>query len=247
MSQPKGSGAPQKDGRKHRANKTSRDVAASHVAVGDVEAMIASGTMTPEQQAHLDGCSACRNLMARFEEAATWRKKVLEIARSRGRQEIASIEVPVDEPAAEVSAYERYLANRKTLDEMKPFRLRLERATGRLTRVDRRRPKGPRGVIEGGVRLPLDPRHAADVLVAGSPPGLEIVIAQIQRDRPVRFLRGAQIGMRDGKRWQTSSTDPTGRVRLDVDIRRRRKPIQVEIAHSVGEDTLLAKLDISMV
>jgi len=247
MSQPKGSGVPQKDGRKPRANKTSRNVAASHVAVGDVEAMIASGTMTPEQQAHMDGCSACRNLMARFEEAATWKKKVLEIARSRGKQEIASIEVPVDEPAAEVSAYERYLANRKTLDEMKPFRLRLERATGKVTRVDRRRPTGPRGVIEGGVRLPLDPRHAADVLVAGSPPGLEIVIAQIKGGRPVRFIRGAQVGMRDGKRWKTSSTDPTGRVRLDVNIRKRRKPIQVEIAHTLSSNNLLGKVEIEVV
>jgi len=248
MSQRKGSGAPQQDGSARSQKKQRTDVTAEvHLSL-EMETALSQGLPLPaSMEAHVAHCRPCQRRVAAARELYRWQEALLRAPLPTAEAATASEPDEQAEEEAAAEAYRRYQANRKTLDEMKPFRLRLERATGRLTRVDRRRPKGPRGVIEGGVRLPLDPRHAADVLVAGSPPGLEIVIAQIQGGRPVRFIRGAQVGMRDGKRWQTSSTDPTGRVRLDVDIRRRRKPIQVEIAHTLSSNNLLGKIEIEVV
>lgn len=245
MSQRKGGGAPERDGRERPDKKRKTEVAPGHLSFGAAQAIAADGAMTPAQQAHVAGCRACRVLVARADDLVRWRKAVAEYPQAA--PEMAPTPGLAEEgvPVLELTAYERYQANRKALDGMHPFHLRLDLAKGRVVRIDRRRPDGPYGKVESGVRLPLSASHAVDIITAGAPPGLEIVVAEIEADRPVRLLRGAQVGVRRGNRWlQTSSTDPTGRVRIEMP---KRGKYVLEVVHTLAGDTLLGKVEIEVV
>jgi hypothetical protein len=200
--------------------------------------------MTPAQQTHVATCRPCHELVARVAEEVRWLKAVEEYPRAVPEEVCAPGVVEEAAPAGEVKPYDLWQASRKALDEVQPFGLRLDRAMGRLSRVDRRRVKGPHGQVEGGVRLPLTASHAADLIVAGTPLGLEVQLAEIARDRPVRFLRGAQVGLRTGKRWQTASTDPTGRVRLEIP---RRGRYVLEVVYTLLDKPLRARIEIEVV
>ncbi len=248
MSRERGGGAPRRGGGAHPEKKQGVDpMAESHISLDTASALARGEDVAEGVRAHLASCRPCRERLTRAERLLQWQELVL---RAPVEHDDSAQAPAHDSDVGTVSAteaYRYYLASRKTLDEMPPFRLQLDVKAGRLTRVDRRRVEGPRGKVEGGVRLPLGPHHAVDVLVTGSPPGLEVVVAEIEGERPIRFLHGVDVGMREGKRWKTTGTDRTGRVRLDLNLQRRRKPVHLEIAHIGSKGPLLCKLDIEMV
>jgi len=178
-------------------------------------------------------------LVARVAEGVSWLQEVSQSAPETQCVPVSSVEVSLAREAVE-----HWQAGRKALDEMRPFHLRFDLAKGRVVRIDRRRPDGPHGKVEGGVRLPLSGSHAVDIIAAGAPPGLEIVVAEIAGDRPVRYLRYAQVCLQRGRRRQTSSTDPTGRVRLEMP---KRGEYLLEVVYSLLGEPLLGKVKIEVV